>query len=397
MDLMYKSKVCSNYSRGDCVAVSFLIGGKNMSMFNLGGNKKETSLNSVESSIEFQKKTIEQVLDENAEKNNLTANSKPASEKVAANTKSIPKSEKNVGKSKTVNATAQEIYEMQKTGSSKVKSTLKQPDLKRSFIKKPRNLIEFSKMGSYHLKLSLNNQDFAYSFMNVKGICDGCSGGKHSEVGSMLFGNLFEREVQSFIECIKRKNPVILSKYVQYCDKEKIASYIEHIKKGEIPEEAFLGIVRNVFERMLWLYDEKKFVFDSYCFTILVCFEYENRFVVYACGDGYIIKESSEGITFDKLYDGKYPKYYIYNWGNPKYLKEYKECVEFKVFHYPKSEYINIGVASDGLQYFDDLYVPEQEKFKNHLHNGEQLQIEKLINRTNHDRGIFKDDISICF
>lgn len=261
-------------------------------------------------------------------------------------------------------------------------------------ISKHRKIVKVCKAGFEHNRCNVNNQDFVFSFMNLKAVSDGCGSGKHSEIGSQLFGQLFAREVSRFIDCVNKKNTVQLFKYVK---DGNIQKFSEHLSKGEIPEEAFLGIVNVVFERMLSICSETAFVFENYCFTILVCLEYEEEFVVYSCGDGFIIKENSEGIMFDKLDDGEYPAYYAYNWIEPASLRDFKEGVEFKVSRYSKADYINVGVASDGLRFFDELYEPEKYKFWDNLSMGKGPQIEMLITRNNKKDKTFKDDISICF
>lgn len=232
-----------------------------------------------------------------------------------------------------------------------------------------RKTIKVCKIGSDHIFGNKNNHDFAFSLLNMKVVMDGCGSGKHSEVGTRLFGQLFSRKVK------------------------------EYFDKGEsICEENFIEIVNSIFEKMLALCDDTSFLFQNYCFTILVCFEFDDEFVVYSCGDGYIIKENNEGITFDKLDDGEYPCYYIYNFIEDKTaLKEYKEGVEFKISRYSKDEYFNVGVASDGLRYAENLLDVEKAKLMKFLHEGKGPQIEVLINRNNRKNEMFHDDISICF
>ena len=276
----------------------------------------------------------------------------------------------------------------------KVETSSKETDNQEEKKLPPRKTVKVSKVGVEHTRCNVNNQDFSFSFMNLKVITDGCGSGKHSEVGTRLFGQLFSREVVKFMECVKTKNVARVKKYVVGKDMNDLAT---HIENGEIPEEAFTGIVNAVLENMLYLCSDTAFIFENYCFTILACLEYEDEFVVYSCGDGYIITEDAAGIAFEKLDDGEFPAYYIYNWINPEKLSDYKEGVDFKVSHYPKDKYINVGVASDGLRYFGDLYEPEQCKFLEMLSNGKTAQIEMLVNRNNQKRSIFQDDLSICF
>lgn len=232
-----------------------------------------------------------------------------------------------------------------------------------------RTTIRVCKIGSDHIFANMNNHDFAFNLLNMKIVMDGCGSGKHSEVGTRLFGQLFARKAK------------------------------EYFDKGEsICEENFIEVVDSIFKKMLELCSDTSFIFQNYCFTILVCFEMEDEFVVYSCGDGYIIKENSEGITFDALDDGEYPCYYIYNFITDKSaLIEYKEGVSFKVTRFAKTDYFNVGVASDGLRYFENLLDVEKAKLIKFLHEGKGPQIEVLINRNNRKNEMFHDDISICF
>ena len=244
-------------------------------------------------------------------------------------------------------------------------------ELEESVAKKQpkRKTIRVCKMGSDHIFANMNNHDFAFNLLNMKIVMDGCGSGKHSEVGTRLFGQLFARKAK------------------------------EYFDKGEsICEENFIEVVDSIFKKMLELCSDTSFIFQNYCFTILVCFETETEFVVYSCGDGYIIKENSEGITFDELDDGEYPCYYIYNFiADKSALVEYKEGVSFKVTRFDKTNYFNVGVASDGLRYSENLLDVEKAKLMEFLHEGKGPQIEVLINRNNRRNEMFHDDISICF
>lgn len=232
-----------------------------------------------------------------------------------------------------------------------------------------RKIIKVSKIGSDHIFANTNNQDYAFNLLNMKIVTDGCGSGKHSEIGTRLFAQLFSRKVKEYYD-----NGI------------------------NICAENFIDIVNSVFDKMLSVCDDEVFIFQNYCFTILVCLEFEDEFVVYSCGDGYIIKENSEGISFDILDDGEYPCYYVYNYIKDKsHLVEYKDGVSFKVNRYPKSEYSNVGVASDGLRYIENLLDIEKDKLMRFLHQGKGALIEVLINRNNLRNEMFHDDISICF
>lgn len=234
---------------------------------------------------------------------------------------------------------------------------------------KIRKIVKVCKMGSDHNFANINNHDFAFNLLNMKVVTDGCGSGKHSEVGTRIFGQLFAKKVK------------------EYYDNEET-----------IDESNFISVIDGIFKQMLNLCSDKSFIFENYCFTILVCFELENEFVVYSCGDGYIIKENSNGIEFEQLDDGEYPCYYVYNFIKDKScLVEYKDGVTFKITRFNKEEYQNVGVATDGLRFYENLNDVEKTKFIGFLHEGKGPQIEKLINRNNRKNEMFHDDISICF
>lgn len=297
-----------------------------------------------------------------------TAKNPPMDEKVSETTATINvSSETTEVESETTKNTAQVVVEAESVTATEPETVESEETALKEQPK--RKTIRVCKMGSDHKFANMNNHDFAFNLLNMKIVTDGCGSGKHSEVGTRLFGQLFARKSK------------------------------EYFDKGEsICEENFIEIVNSIFEKMLELCSDTSFIFQNYCFTILVCFELEDEFVVYSCGDGYIIKENEEGIFFDELDDGEYPCYYIYNFITDKSaLKEYKEGVSFKVTRFSKSEYVNVGVASDGLRYSENLLDVEKSKLMKFLHEGKGPQIEKLINRNNLKNEMFHDDISICF
>ena len=232
-----------------------------------------------------------------------------------------------------------------------------------------REIVRVSKIGSDHSLVNKNNHDFAFNLLNMKVVCDGCGSGNHSEVGTRIFAQLFAREAKELLD-------------MEEC----------------INEDNILEVIDNIFKKMLNLCSDTSFLYNNYCFTILLCFELEDEFVVYSCGDGYIITESKEGIKFEKLDDGEYPKYYIYNYIEDKSaLSMYKDGVTFTISRYSKDEYTNVGVATDGLRFAENLLDVEKDKFIKFLHLGKGKMIEVLINRNNKKNNLFHDDISICF
>ena len=210
-----------------------------------------------------------------------------------------------------------------------------------------------NKIGMEHLESGMNCQDYGYENKNKFSlICDGCSQGKHSEVGAKIF-----------------------------C----------HLRK-----ERMMGTDQS-FETAIHLFGDLPSVLKDYMsFTILELMEWENLgSVVTFCGDGYIILQDHDGnITFEELSDGEYPKYYIYNYIPPEYLKHYKDGVSFSQKTYSKEKYAKVGIASDGLRYILQADEELREEFINCLKSGKELKTKLFINR-NHK--IFKDDVTIVF
>lgn len=216
-----------------------------------------------------------------------------------------------------------------------------------------------NKIGYEHIEIGKNNQDFGFYKPNDKCVVDGCSEGAHSEVGSKLY-------------CLYRQFESVGNAYV---------SVLEAVAND---------MVSNRLKA-----SKASLIRDYACFTILNVFDnsFEDFFLISHCGDGYIIKQKHDGtIEFEKLDDGEYPKYLAYNYLPTEYLKGYKNGVGFEFKQYSKSEYKNIGVASDGLRFV--IGTPFEEELKRYLVAGKESAIKRLINR---EQKLFKDDITISF
>lgn len=208
-----------------------------------------------------------------------------------------------------------------------------------------------NKIGMEHLETGMNCQDYGFVGEISSYVCDGCSEGKHSEVGAKLFCQLRQNSILSIDEIFIRISELI----------------------GGDP----------------------KTLRDFMSFTILRLAETPGDFVVNYCGDGYIILQDHDGnITFEELSDGEYPKYYIYNYIRPEYLKHYKDGVSFSQKTYSKEKCAKVGIASDGLRYILQDDEELREEFINCLKSGKELKTKLFINR-NHK--IFKDDVTIVF
>lgn len=174
------------------------------------------------------------------------------------------------------------------------------------------------RQGQGHFIDGLNNQDYYYMENNIKIITDGCSEGKFSEVGTRLFAQYFSK-LDSRFDCQKFEENV---------------------------EKVFSTILSN-YKRKLKSDECREFIVNNLLFTILACFELEDRFVVKTIGDGYIITVNKNNmVSYTRLSYGKRPPYYSYNMLD---VELYKEELKFKTFEYSKEDFCKVGIASDGF------------------------------------------------
>ena len=228
-----------------------------------------------------------------------------------------------------------------------------------------------NKMGSLHGFEGIANQDYFLAVDNIKMVLDGCSQDENgnwlkSEVGVKLFSQLFERLPKDI-----RDDPNSLK-----------------------------TCINLVFDKLILLATDKDFISQNFCFTILIVYELEDKFVVKYCGDGYIIakrknieeyEEEIEYICLDSECSDGCPKYYVYNYIPSKI---YSEGVTFETMEFLKEEYENVGVATDGLRYLLDLGFGVRSKLNDNLINDKAGRIRVQIAR-NYDS--IKDDITICY
>lgn len=203
------------------------------------------------------------------------------------------------------------------------------------------------KIGYEHIQNGINCQDFGFESDKFKGIMDGCSEGKHSEVGVKLFAHLFSK---------------ISGNNFKYC-----------------------------FDELFKIFPTYEDIKNYMLFTVLLVSQTEEEYMISVCGDGYIIKQKyDDTVEYEKLGEGNTPEYYAYNYVDSSHLSKYKDGVNFMHHILSKSEYKAVGVASDGLEYI--LNSPFKDEFEKYLVTRKEFAIRRLINR---EHKYFKDDISI--
>lgn len=223
--------------------------------------------------------------------------------------------------------------------------------------------IFINKIGIDHALEWRNCQDYGFINDTFKCVVDGCSEGKHSDVGAKTFCHLFS--------------------------------------KNESIDETFKTLT-SIYSN----FDDIK---NHLLFTILFVTEDENNFYVNIAGDGIIIKQNQNNeIEYDVIEQNNSPSYYAYNFVPKQFLKMYQEGVDFNIYTFSKNDYKNIGVATDGLSYLiDSEYKDTFEQFLvNKKENRIRLLLNKIhkealkheLNNKNFDEPLFlKDDITIVF
>ena len=150
-------------------------------------------------------------------------------------------------------------------------------------------------------------------------VLDGCSAGKYSEIGTRLFAQVFSR------------------------------------KKDYDNHETFENTVKEVFEEIMDMMSkyycgekdfEDEFIMENLLFTIIACFEAEDKYIVKLFGDGYIFTINKENlISYMRLAYGKCPPYYAYKYCEGTNMQN----SQFKTFEFDKKIFSMVGIASDGI------------------------------------------------
>lgn len=216
-----------------------------------------------------------------------------------------------------------------------------------------------SSQGFGHFTQGLNNQDFGMEVSQMLLVLDGCSGAKFSEVGTRLFGQLFFRR-EGF---------------------DQHEKFEENVR--EIFEELIAGM-RKYYASQQEL--EEEFIQENLLFTILACFELEDKYVVKIFGDGYIITENKQGlISYMRFSYGKYPPYFAYKYCSHM---DYQNR-SFKTFEFSKEDFVKVGIASDGIL---PIVKGEIRGIEDSIVQGNDIAVEMAIKT---QKQIFFDDVTI--
>jgi len=223
--------------------------------------------------------------------------------------------------------------------------------------------VAICRIGSAHVREALNNQDQLLIMEDgrIKLVLDGCGSCDKSELG-----------VKTFI--------------------------LRFQKKANITDANFESTVDEIFLELASFFGEDdESIINTLSFTILACFEKTDEFVVFWCGDGYIISDNGheiELIDLDETHDNC-PDYYMVNLITDKdKLRKNKEGIKLKKRSFPKGEYKNVGVATDGIRGIKVLETQDRYKFLYQLADRNQAQVSAIIGKS---PNAFEDDVTICF
>jgi len=239
-----------------------------------------------------------------------------------------------------------------------------------------------NKIGQYHLDYGINNQDYGFEYKNVNCVFDGCSQGKHSEVGVKLYSHQMMKLIKDYE--VKLFHPMTLFNTLPY----KF-----HVTMQELLEN--LGVKIKGFTIVCGT-ENTNFLLNHFCFTTVMCIEGDDTFRVDYMGDGYVILQKHDN-TFEfielKNTIPDYPEYLVYNFIDERYLTHYKEGVFPKSLYFSKIVYNFVGVATDGIRYILENAALTEE-FQQLLLKGKENLIKLFINR---NQKLFQDDITISY
>ena len=221
--------------------------------------------------------------------------------------------------------------------------------------------MQICRQGNGHYCSGLNNQDFFLADKNLLLITDGCSSGQFSEVGTRLFAQIFS-QLDNKHDCNKFEENV-----------ETVFTRICSLSENSSSEKL------------------TQFIVDNMLFTIIACFELEDRFVVKFIGDGYIITLNSQNlVSYIRLSYGKRPPYYAYN-KVPAGM--YSKPLSFKTFEFSKQDFKKVGIASDGFAPIAEKRIADD--FRPYFLGKKSEYSPEGIIRSNNN--LFSDDVTILW
>jgi len=218
--------------------------------------------------------------------------------------------------------------------------------------------IAISQPGEGRKERKEQNQDYCVSVGNIAVVLDGCGSASQSEIGAKMFGEAIRKNSLKL-------NPQNFEKFINDC---MFKCYKSRTEKDFI----------NKFQ-----------------FTILLCFEESDRFIVFSSGDGYIITINNsnklELIEIINQLEENAPEYWSYNMMDNQ--KRNIDIFPFKKLIFSKKEYSNVYVSSDGIRF---IVNGEKLLFDEFCELLNEKNSEKLSDFFKESEETLKDDTSIA-
>lgn len=207
---------------------------------------------------------------------------------------------------------------------------------------------------------------YAENHNKIKVVMDGCGSCEYSLIGVLMFEQEFKKRAAEM----------------------------------EISPNNLEDVIKEIFHKMLQFDNGVRFILDNYLFTILICFEYEDRFEVCTCGDGFILYVHNGQVFFQEIEGGEkneegkvLPNYFAYDLDEVKgKLANYKNGTEFELYTFEKERFSNVGVASDGLRFCKSLEAEEKSQLFSMIYYRLPIGLERFLEK---HKGLFMDDFSI--
>lgn len=207
---------------------------------------------------------------------------------------------------------------------------------------------------------------YAENHNKIKVVMDGCGSCEYSLIGVLMFEQEFKKRAAEM----------------------------------EISPNNLEDVIKEIFHKMLQFDNGVQFILDNYLFTILICFEYEDRFEVCTCGDGFILYVHNGQVFFQEIEGGEkneegkvLPNYFAYDLDEVKgKLANYKNGTEFELYTFEKERFSNVGVASDGLRFCRSLEAEEKSQLFSVIYYRLPIGLERFLEK---HKGLFMDDFSI--
>lgn len=243
-------------------------------------------------------------------------------------------------------------------------------------------VMSFWKRGGMHIQNRTRCQDGAFcvgydksdplyskyveNHNKIKVVMDGCGSCEYSLIGVLIFEQEFRKRAAEI----------------------------------EISPDNLEDVIKEIFKKMLLFDNSIEFILDNYLFTILICFEYEDKFEVCTCGDGFILYVHDGQVFFQELEGGEkneqgkvLPNYFAYDLDEVKgKLSNYKEGTEFELYTFEKEKFSNVGVASDGLRFCKSLDSEDKSQLFSMIYYRLPIGLERFLEK---HKGLFMDDFSI--